>query len=61
MDSSDVNEVEYAFQNFGIDGVTTNPRQLKVIGKKESEVMKELADWTSGHGFTDSGQVSGLH
>ena len=56
LDSSDVNEVEYAFQNFGIDGVTTNPRQLKVIGKKESEVMKELADWTSGYGFTDSGQ-----
>ena len=33
LDSSDVNEVEYAFQNFGSDGVTTNPRQLKVIGK----------------------------
>ncbi len=54
LDSSDINEVEYAFQNFGIEGVTTNPRQLAVIGKKESEVVGELAEWTARHGFAGS-------
>lgn len=54
LDSSDINEVEYAFENFGIEGVTTNPRQLAVIGKKESEVVKELAEWATRHGFAGS-------
>ncbi len=54
LDSSDINEVEYAFQNFGIEGVTTNPRQLAVIGKKESEVVRELAEWTASRGFAGS-------
>lgn len=54
LDSSDISEVEYAFQNFGIEGVTTNPRQLAVIGKKESEVVQELAQWAAGHGFSGS-------
>ena len=54
LDSSDVNEVEYAFTAFGIDGVTTNPRQLAVIGKKEAVVVRELGEWAARHGFSSS-------
>lgn len=56
LDSSDVREVEYAFETFGIEGVTTNPRQLAVIGKKQADVIRDLADWTSGKGFASSEQ-----
>ena len=56
LDSSDVREVAYAFETFGIEGVTTNPRQLAVIGKKQADVIRDLADWTSGKGFASSEQ-----
>lgn len=56
LDSSDITEVEYAFNAFGIEGVTTNPRQLSVIGKKQSQVIQELADWTASHGFESTEQ-----
>lgn len=54
LDSSDINEVEYAFSAFGIDGVTTNPRQLAVLGKKERVVVRELGEWAARKGFSDS-------
>ena len=52
LDSSDIREVEYAFETFGIEGVTTNPRQLAVIGKKQAQVVDELAAWAANKGFT---------
>ena len=51
LDSSDINEVDYAFKVFGIDGVTTNPRQLAVIGKKQEYVVEKMAAWAKDHGF----------
>ena len=54
LDSSDIREVEYAFEMFGIEGVTTNPRQLAVIGKKQAQVVDELAAWAANKGFSGS-------
>jgi transaldolase len=43
LDSAHVHEIEHALAVWGIDGVTTNPRHVKVSGKPFMTVIKEIA------------------
>lgn len=45
LDSAKIDEIKQAYNTFGIDGVTTNPRHIMVSGKPFMTVIKELADW----------------
>ncbi len=44
LDSGKIDEIRYAYKNWGIDGVTTNPKHVKNSGKTFKVVMQELAD-----------------
>jgi len=43
LDSAILSEIEYAYENWGIDGVTSNPKHIKASGKPFYTVVKELA------------------
>jgi transaldolase len=45
LDSAKLNEIAYAYDTFGIDGVTTNPRHVQASGKPFLDVIAELAAW----------------
>ncbi len=51
LDSAKIEEIKYAYNTFGIDGVTTNPRHIMASGKPFMTVMKELADWVKEEGI----------
>ncbi|MBN2157104.1 MAG: transaldolase [Candidatus Lokiarchaeota archaeon] len=44
LDSGKIEEIRYAYKNWAIDGVTTNPKHIKNSGKTFKTVLKELAD-----------------
>ena len=59
LDSAITSEIEYALENWGIDGVTTNPRHIQVSGKPFYTVIKEIANITKDiPGFTVSVEVN---
>jgi len=59
LDSAITSEIEYALENWGIDGVTTNPRHIQVSGKPFYTVIKEIANLTRDlPGFTVSVEVN---
>ncbi|WP_339061321.1 transaldolase family protein [Tepidibacillus marianensis] len=43
LDSAKIDEIRYAYKNWGIDGVTTNPKHIMLSGKPFLTVLKELA------------------
>ncbi len=43
LDSAKIDEIEYAFKNWGIEGVTSNPKHIKNAGKPFFTTVKELA------------------
>ena len=45
LDSAKIDEIIYADKNWGIDGVTTNPRHIRNSGKPFMTVIKEIADY----------------
>ncbi|MBQ4382134.1 MAG: transaldolase [Oscillospiraceae bacterium] len=51
LDSAKIDEIKYAYEAFGIDGVTTNPRHVMASGKPFLTVVKELADWVKEKGL----------
>lgn len=51
LDSAKIEEIKHAYNTFGIDGVTTNPRHVMLSGKPFMVVMKELADWVKEEGI----------
>lgn len=51
LDSAKLDEIKYAYQNFGIDGVTTNPKHIKLSGKLFMQVVKEVAAWLKEAGL----------
>ena len=51
LDSAKIEEIKEAYNTFGIDGVTTNPRHIMVSGKPFLTVIKELADWVKEEGI----------
>lgn len=51
LDSAKIEEIKFAYNTFGIDGVTTNPRHIMVSGKPFLTVIQELADWVKEEGI----------
>lgn len=45
LDSAKLSEIKYAYEMYGIDGVTTNPKHIKNSGKPFLQVVRELAEW----------------
>ncbi len=44
LDSAKIDEIKYALENWGIDGVTSNPKHIKSSGKSFYSVIKEFAE-----------------
>lgn len=44
LDSAIMEEIKYAYKNWGIDGVTTNPRHIMNSGKPFMKVLQELSE-----------------
>ncbi|MFI3215045.1 MAG: transaldolase family protein [Eubacteriales bacterium] len=51
LDSAKIDEIKFAYNTFGIDGVTTNPRHIMTSGKPFLAVIKELADFVKEEGL----------
>lgn len=45
LDSAKLHEIEYAYEHYGIDGVTTNPKHIMLSEKPFLTVIKDLALW----------------
>lgn len=48
LDSAKTDEIKYALEMWSIDGVTTNPRHVKVSGKPFMTVIAEIAEIFDG-------------
>ena len=51
LDSAKIDEIKYAYENYCIDGVTTNPKHIKLSGKPFMQVVKEIAAWIKEMGL----------
>ena len=45
LDSAKLSEIDYAYQNYCIDGVTTNPKHIRQSGKPFLTAVREIAAW----------------
>lgn len=45
LDSAKLDEIKLAYETFGIDGVTTNPRHIMVSGKPFMTAITDIASW----------------
>lgn len=54
LDSAKLDEIDYAYEFLGIDGVTTNPKHIKMSGKPFKTVIKDMAQWVESKGIKDS-------
>ncbi len=45
LDSAKLNEIDYAYKNYKIDGVTTNPKHIMNSGKEFLEAITDIAKW----------------
>ena len=45
LDSAKLNEIDYAYKAFSIDGVTTNPRHIMASGKPFLQAITDIANW----------------
>jgi transaldolase len=45
LDSAKLNEIDYAYENYGIDGVTTNPRHIMMSGKPFLTAINDISNW----------------
>ena len=52
LDSAKLDEIDYAYRTFGIDGVTTNPRHIMLSGKPFLTAIHGIADWVEKNGLT---------
>ncbi|MBQ8647062.1 MAG: transaldolase [Oscillospiraceae bacterium] len=51
LDSAKLDEIKYAYETFGIDGVTTNPRHIMVSGKPFKTAITDIANWIKEEGL----------
>lgn len=51
LDSAKMDEIKYAYETFGIDGVTTNPRHIMLSGKPFLTAVTDIADWICKEGI----------
>ncbi len=45
LDSAKLDEIKYAYETFGIDGVTTNPKHIMLSGKPFMTAITDIAAW----------------
>jgi transaldolase len=58
LDSAKLDEIIYAYENWAIDGVTTNPRHILASGKPFRTVIGELAARFKGIDFPISVEIN---
>ena len=51
LDSAKMDEITYAYENFGIDGVTTNPKHIMNSGKPFLKAIHDIADFIHAEGL----------
>ena len=51
LDSAKLDEIKYAYNTFGIDGVTTNPRHIMLSGKPFLTAITDIANWIKEEGL----------
>ncbi len=61
LDSAITDEIKYALEMVGIDGVTTNPRHVQASGKPFMGVIKEIAEIFKGTDLPVSVEVNPHH
>ncbi|MCM1191781.1 MAG: transaldolase [Butyrivibrio sp.] len=54
LDSAKMDEIRYAYETFGIDGVTTNPKHIMLSGKPFLKAVTDIADWVKAEGLEGS-------
>lgn len=45
LDSAKMDEIKYAYENYVIDGVTTNPRHIMLSGKSQMDFIEKMSEW----------------
>lgn len=45
LDSAKLDEIDYAYKAYGIDGVTTNPKHIMNSGKPFLKAIGDIAEW----------------
>ncbi|NVM17233.1 MAG: transaldolase [Candidatus Lokiarchaeota archaeon] len=58
LDSAKIDEIKYALENWGIDGVTSNPKHVKTSGKSFYSVVKEFAELFKDINFPISVEIN---
>lgn len=58
LDSAIAQEIATALENYGIDGITTNPRHVQVSGKPFITAIKEIGELVKGRDVTVSVQTN---
>jgi len=58
LDSAKLDEIVYAYKNWGIDGVTTNPKHVLLSGKPFKTVIGDLAKEFEGVEFPISIEIN---
>lgn len=51
LDSAKLDEIKFAYETFGIDGVTTNPRHIMLSGKPFITAITDIANWVKEEGL----------
>ena len=51
LDSAKMDEIKYAYETFGIDGVTTNPKHIMLSGKPFMTAITDIANWVKEEGL----------
>ena len=57
LDSAKLDEIQYAYNTFGIDGVTTNPRHIMLSGKPFMKAITDIAEWIKSVGLDDADEM----
>lgn len=58
LDSAKVDEIRYAIDSWGLDGVTTNPRHVRASGRTFHALLHEIAEVVSGTDIPVSVEVN---
>lgn len=58
LDSAKMDEIKYAYENWKIDGVTTNPKHVQASGQKFADFCKIIAKEFEGKDFPISVEVN---
>lgn len=51
LDSAKLDEIKYAYENYCIDGITTNPKHIKLSGKPFMQCVTDVAAWLKETGL----------